>query len=82
MVANLGTNRKNILDGLRILPKTRTYPVTILEDFIERERLYGRGLSLVDAQLLYAAIAEDHELWTADKTLRHFAKRYGVAFTA
>lgn len=38
--------------------------------FVERNRLWGRGLSAIDAQLLGAARIARLTLWTRDKRLR------------
>lgn len=58
------------------------YPVEELGDFIEREKFYGLGLSLVDIQLLYAAILNDSTLWTHDGQLQKAALRFGKDYEA
>lgn len=48
--------------------------------FIERNRLYGQGLGLVDVLLLASVlITPGTLLWTLDKRLTAQAKRLGVA---
>ncbi|MBI3540994.1 MAG: VapC toxin family PIN domain ribonuclease, partial [Deltaproteobacteria bacterium] len=59
------------------LPALPVHPVPELHDFLEREKLYGHGISLVDLQLLYASLLEDCVLWTHDKNLQQLAKKYG-----
>ncbi len=49
--------------------------------FIERHRLYGRGLGWVDVQLLAAVEAAGHRLWTLDKRLETAAQSLGLAWT-
>ncbi|MFZ1381643.1 MAG: type II toxin-antitoxin system VapC family toxin [Scrofimicrobium sp.] len=50
-------------------------------DLIEMHRLWGRGLSLVDAALLGSVlITPGSRLWTRDKRLADAAKKLGVAF--
>ena len=38
----------------------------------------GGGIGLIDAHLLYAAVAEGHVVWTRDARLRQIAARLGV----
>lgn len=48
--------------------------------FIEREELYGLGCGMVDLALLASArITPGVRLWTLDKRLDEFARRFGVA---
>lgn len=48
---------------------------------VDNERLYGRGLSLVDAHLQAAVrLSPGTFLWTRDKRLDAVANAMGVAF--
>jgi predicted nucleic acid-binding protein len=48
--------------------------------FIERRRLWGRGIGYVDAHLLSAChLSAGLQLWTRDKGLRSIAHEQGVA---
>ena len=50
-------------------------------DFIERERLYGRGCGLVDMCLLASIlITPDAKLWTLDKRLAEIASQFDAGF--
>lgn len=49
-------------------------------ELIERNRLFGTGLSYVDAHLLSAArLTPDAALWSYDKQLQAAAEKLGVA---
>lgn len=52
-----------------------------LVNVIEREKLYGLGCGFVDVALLTSAcITPDARLWTLDKKLLDWARRFGVDF--
>ena len=81
MVGQLGPRRREILTDMRLLPDLPVYSIEDLSDFLEKEVLYGQGLSLVDLQLLYASILADCPLWTHDRSLSAAARHYGRDFT-
>ncbi len=68
---------------LRLLGSLRTLPVlshSELLAFVDGRRLWGRGLSSVDAHLLGSALLiEGARLWTRDKRLRAACRDAGVA---
>jgi hypothetical protein len=52
-----------------------------VEEFIEREALYGLGCGLIDLQLLASVlITPGAKLWTLDKRLARLAERLGVDY--
>lgn len=58
---------------LGLLSNLRRAPLLSHEElltFVERNRVWGRGLSAIDAQLLGAARIARLTLWTRDKRLR------------
>ena len=62
--------RDQILSLLRSLPKVPTATDEEALQFLERRRLYGRGLGYIDVHLLAAAsLHRDGRLWTRDKRL-------------
>lgn len=66
---------------LSLLSSLRRSPVLRPGEFhelVERERLWGRGLSAIDVQLLGAARLTGAMLWTRDKRLRTAAGALGV----
>jgi predicted nucleic acid-binding protein len=48
-------------------------------DFIEQEKLYGRGVGFVDCHLLTACVRGGARLWTRDRRLRALSEEIGVA---
>lgn len=73
-------DRVGMLATLRKMPTaTKARDVEVLE-LVERERLFGLGLGLVDAHLLASTLlTEDTTLWTRDRRLYAVAERLGVA---
>lgn len=50
-------------------------------DFIEREKLYGRGCGLIDMCLLASTlITPGAQLWTLDKRLADMSGKFGAAY--
>jgi predicted nucleic acid-binding protein len=72
--------RHEILELLHALPRTAQAEHDEILKFIEDRRLHGGGIGLIDAHILWAAVSQAHELWTADARLRRIATRLGVAF--
>lgn len=72
-------NRREILSLLCNLPAVA--PVTDDEAlfFIERHRLHGRGLGLVDVHLLASCAVEGNGLWSKDVRLMKAAKDLKLA---
>ena len=77
-VGNLGSFRQEILSSLRVLPQVEVYAPDEIFTFIEKEKLFGKGLSFVDVQLLYASIKSKCSLWTHDVCLQKAAQYFGV----
>lgn len=72
-------HREELLTSLGRL--TRLSPLSHDEflGFVERESLWGRGLSAIDVHLLGAARIARAPLWTRDMRLRASAEQIGVA---
>jgi len=62
-------NRKEIFDLLQKLTQAVEASHEEILTFIENEKLYGKGLSLVDIHLLASTKLSKAKLWTLDKTL-------------
>jgi predicted nucleic acid-binding protein len=78
----LGTlkSRALILDQLSALPSVVIASQDEVMTFIERRRLYGVGVGLVDAHLLVSAhLTPECRLWAHDRRLRNAAASLGVA---
>ncbi|WP_426993965.1 type II toxin-antitoxin system VapC family toxin [Methylomonas sp. CM2] len=75
--------RTQTLNNLRQLRYCNQAGLQEVEDFIEREALYGLGCGLIDLQLLASVlITPGAKLWTLDKQLAKLAERFGVAYQA
>jgi len=72
-------NRQGILGMLRVLPEARLAHHEEVLSFLERRRLYGRGLGWVDAHLLASALLTGCVLWTFDKSLRQAAAALSIS---
>jgi predicted nucleic acid-binding protein len=72
-------NRAELLALLQALPASAVAEHREVLEFVERERLYGRGIGWVDAHLLAAARLSAALLWTLDRPLRKIASALAVA---
>ena len=72
------SNRREILTHLQELPVVS--PVTEQEAlvFIEKNRLMGKGLGIVDIHLLASAFLSGLSLWTEDKPMQLVARHLGL----
>jgi len=72
-------DRNRTLADLGTLEQTRQASIREVIDFIERERLYGRGCGLVDMTLLASALMTPGvALWSLDKPLAGLARHFDV----
>ncbi len=72
--------RVEILGALGHLPQAITASHVELTAFINAHRMWGQGISLVDAHLLAAtALTSDAKLWTRDRHLEAVAAAMGLA---
>ena len=81
-VGEYGKLRNQILSDLKLLPRLPSAEWEDLLAFIDKEKLFGKGLSFVDVELLFSSINKNCLLWTQDKTLKTFAMKYKVHFAA
>ena len=72
-------NRKRIISLLTSLPSAPVVEHREVLDFVERERLYRRGVGWVDVHLLASARISGVKLWTLDRRLNEAALALGVA---
>ena len=80
----LGTLRQReiVLNALADLPHASVAADAEVLHFIERHRLFGRGIGYVDAHLLAAVqLTGGAGLWTHDRRLDRVAVKLGLAFT-
>lgn len=66
-------NRLEVLSLLQSLPSTPEVGHEELLRFVERHRLMGRGLGLIDVHLLASSRLAAIPLWTLDRRLREAA---------
>jgi predicted nucleic acid-binding protein len=71
-------NRDEILKMLRALPEAQLLDHDDVMGFLERRRLYGRGIGWLDAHLLASTLVTGSSLWTLDKPLRRAAASLNV----
>ena len=75
------TNRRTFLRNLDALPKIVQGTHQDIRDFIETQRLMGRGIGLMDAHLLYSVLHQTGSLlWTRDKNLCQLAQELAVSY--
>jgi hypothetical protein len=65
--------RAQTLQTLSDLPQVLAAPDHIVQQAIEGNRWFGKGISWIDAHLLVAARVEGIPLWTMDKALQRLA---------
>jgi predicted nucleic acid-binding protein len=68
--------RKQTLKDLYNLQKVDVGSAEEVLQFIESERLYGKGVRWGDCNLLYSAIVNAVPLWTEDVRFSNIARRY------
>lgn len=83
VIEELALGRIKQRDGvLRLLSNLRQFPMLTHAEilhFVDRHRLWGRGLSAIDANLLGSvALIDGARLWTRDKKLKAACKDAGV----
>ena len=72
--------RESTLRDLKALPLAERLTGTEVLALIEDQRLMGRGVGYVDANLIGAVLADGSAtLWTTDLKLRRVAKDLGIA---
>lgn len=73
-------NRSELLSLLQALPSTPEVAHGELLRFVERHRLMGQGLGLIDLHLLASARLAAIPLWTLDRRLREAAIALAAAY--
>ena len=64
-------NRSKILGDLKLIPRVAEVSADEVLDFIEVRKLFGKGLSWVDIQLLASCLAAQCSLYTHDLRLEN-----------
>lgn len=73
-------NRQEIISLLQSLPSTRTIDDSEYLYFIEKNKLYSKGVGYVDIHLLASSKLESVKLWTEDKRLKKIANDLGLFY--
>jgi hypothetical protein len=72
-------NRSRTLALLDLLPQLREAQMAEVRQLIEARRLHGRGIGIIDAQLVGSVLINPPTLlWTRDKPLRKVAEDLGI----
>jgi predicted nucleic acid-binding protein len=75
--------RAETLFALARLPQAAPADHLEVMDLVERHRLFGTGIGLIDAHLLASALlTPETRLWTRDRRLADAAERLGVGAEA
>ena len=75
-------DRQSLLELLHDLPGAVIATDNEAMQFIERHRLYGKGIGYIDVHLLASvALTEGAQLWTRDQRLRQVAAAMGFAYS-
>ena len=72
------TRRNQILAYLQSLPPILSATHEEVLGWVEKRRLFGKGIGWVDAHLILSCLLSGAEFWTADKTLSAGARTSGV----
>lgn len=71
-------NRDEVLTLLAALPTVEQATDQEVLIFIEKNKLMGKGLGLIDVHLLASTMLGDTLLWTSDKKLAEAAAKLGI----
>ena len=72
--------RELILESLDNLPTLEKASDQEVRHLIDREKLFGRGIGYVDAQLIAATrLKPGTKIWTRDKRFKQIAEELGLA---
>ncbi len=77
LIGDPGGARRGLLRDVAQMTQAPLVAHAEVVKIVRRHALYGTGLSWIDAHLLASALAEDAELWTADRPLLLAAAHVG-----
>jgi len=75
-------SRQKLLNDLRGLPAAISAGQEEVLGFLEQHRLFGQGITWIDAHLLASARLSNCRLWTLDTRLLAAAKRLHMGYSA
>ena len=73
--------REFFLDSLKSLEYLPELNSPELFSLIEKEKFFGKGLSIIDLHLYFSAIKTNSYIWTNDKNLRSICDKIGILFS-
>jgi predicted nucleic acid-binding protein len=73
-------NRSKFLDLLQSVKRTSEINRDVLYLLIEKEDLFGKGLSIIDVYIYAAALVDNLLVWTNDTRLRKIFEKKGILF--
>ncbi|MDA0275869.1 MAG: VapC toxin family PIN domain ribonuclease [Proteobacteria bacterium] len=73
-------DRERILTLLRALPEVPAIKNDRVLEFLDRHRLFGLGVGLIDVSLLAACEEAQLPIWSRDARLSRCASRLGLRF--
>jgi predicted nucleic acid-binding protein len=74
--------RRVVLEALLDLPQAKVATDAEVLGFVDRHKLFGRGVGYVDAHLLAAArLTGNARVWTRDRRLRDVAENLGLSIS-
>jgi len=75
-------SRIETLSDLAAIERPQQPSLSEVMNFIEREKLFGKGCGIVDMVLLASTlITPGSKLWTLDKRLSSISQRFGVMYS-
>ena len=75
-------NRKEIFSLLKTLTMAVQAEHDEVLQFIEQNKIMGRGVGYIDVHLLASAVLSDAPIWTLDKRLAAVADRMKIKYSA
>jgi len=75
-------DRKGLLGQLSKLPQIQLIPSREVMAFIENQEVMGKGIGLVDANLLASTMISGRKIWARDKNLLAVATDLNLSFDA
>jgi predicted nucleic acid-binding protein len=75
-------SRPKVLSDLRRLPSVITADHEEVLGFLDQHRLFGEGITWIDAHLLASALLSNCRLWTLDAHLLTAANRLHLGYSA
>jgi len=73
-------NRSEILSLLASLHKAALLEEEEVLEFVETNKLHGRGVGWIDVHLLSSALLTGVPLWTLDRQLKEIAAEFKLAY--